>query len=450
MFTSTSCVSMSIQIFRDIHGHNKRYILLLGNAGMGKTTLIKKLFLDWSTDCIPQFDFVFVLDKKALFLTRPCYSLQTLLLNLSSFVPPCLDPDAVYAQILAASKRVLLIFDGFEELRDYEILIQTQDRDLMTSLQKDSKAGMFTVRQLYSAILQRALLPDCTLLLTSRPRGAASQLLRRVNSILEVCGFSTSDIETYLSRYFTDPVLRASALDCLKNSSYLHLLCWNPGLCRLVCMVLEHSKTLGAPPRTLTELCHQVLCLKLEKSKMETQVQTQTSLPSVKGNQSLSNIQTQIRPDARRRRQRARKNQTKEKNEMEQEERRSVGQEACGVEEKNFMDQLSSLAWETVKANSSILPTGHTLSAKFKDFALRTRLICSHPLRKEPVVPKAKEEKAGRDNPDKKAGDENQNKKGIRGRKAFENVNPSDDCVLFWANPFLQSYLAGVHLSLSR
>uniref|UniRef100_A0A3Q3WMH2 NACHT domain-containing protein n=1 Tax=Mola mola TaxID=94237 RepID=A0A3Q3WMH2_MOLML len=262
---SPSCASSLSPSNGSTQEKSKRYILLLGNAGMGKTTLIKKLCLDWSREGVPQFDFVFLLDSKALTLTKPTFSLQTLLLNLSCLTPTCLDPDAVFAQIIAAPKRVLIIFDGFEELRDYETLLQTQEKDLITSLQRDSKAQAYTIKQLYSGILQRVLLPGCTLLLSARPRGTASQLLRRTDSYLEVCGFSPADIETYVSQYFADPALGASALECLKNCSYLHLLCWNPRLCRLVCFVLEGSKSLEVLPRTLTGLCQQVLHLKMRE-----------------------------------------------------------------------------------------------------------------------------------------------------------------------------------------
>lgn len=418
---------------------------------MGKTTLIRKLCLDWSKDCFPQFDFVFLLDGKFLTLTEPTHSLQSLLLNLSTFAPPCMDAEAVCAQILAAPKRVLIIFDGFDELRDYEILLQNQEKDLISSLQKDSKAQTFTVRQLYSAILQRVLLPGCTLLLSSRPKGTATQILRRADSFLEMCGFTPTDVETYLSQYFTDAALRGSALDWLKDCSYLHLLCWNPGLCRLVCFVLEHSKSSEDLPRTLTALCHRVLRLKLEKNCRSTPCpaggQTQTPEQPEESKSQISSKglkKSRAHVHTRSRIQRARRTKQQEEGDSEVggEEMKAPGSELDRTKERELLVQLSSLAWEGVKTNSSFLPKGRTLSDQLRAFGIRMGLFLSCRLGTN-VLNGEKEE------------DGKEDKREVGGRKeegiALEkNTGARDEHILLWVNPFLQSYLAGAHLSLSR
>ncbi|KAM8844836.1 uncharacterized protein ciita isoform 2-T2 [Spinachia spinachia] len=393
-----------VQMFKGSTGDKpKCFVLLLGNAGMGKTTLIRKLCFDWSRNCLLEFDFVFTLDGKALSLPKASYCLQTLLLNFSSLAPPCTAPDAVYAQILAAPERVLVIFDGFDEVRDYEILLQTQEKDLITSMHKDSKAPAYTVRQLYSAILQRVLLPGCTLLLAARPRGGATHLLRRTDSLLEVCGFNPSNVETYLSQYFTEPDLRASALGFLKSCGYLRLLCWNPGVCRLVCLVLEHCKGLDDLPVTLTGLCHQVLCLKLEEGRR-----------SVDG-----------------------------------EEVKSVGGEVDRTE-RELLSQLSSLAWKGIKANSSILTTERAIPAELKAFGQRTGLFFPYRRRTRPDVSTGERDGGGGEDGEEMGTRRDGKKRGKKGRTYEEDAGGSEEHFLLWADPFLQSYLAALHLSLSR
>lgn len=420
---------------------------------MGKTTLIKKLCLDWSKDSIPQFDFIFLFEGKKLTLTEPTYSLQTLLLSLSSFSPPCTDPGEVYTQILAAPKRVLIIFDGFDELRDYKMLLQALEKDLVTSLQRDSKAQSFTVKQLFSAILQRVLLPGCTLLLATRPRVIASQLLRRTDSLLEVCGFNPANVETYLSKYFTDPMLKASVVDRLTASSYLRLLCWNPGLCHMVCTVLERSKSSEVLPRTLTGLCHQVLCQKLGKDIGRTQWpgETQEALAEISNNSQVRKGHENNPTKSRRVRQsalcfqKARKTKGQDKRQVKVDEG-NVSEDANGKENKELLSQLSSLAWEGVKSNTSIIPAGSVVSVKLKAFGLRTGLLLSQRLRT--IVKRDNEEGGGHDDTNKMRRVEEGESKENGGD--VDVVDDSDDGMLLWANPFLQSYIAAIHLSLSR
>lgn len=450
----TAYLSFFTQIFEgSTQEKSKRYILLLGNAGMGKTTLIKKLCLDWSRGGVPQFDFVFLLDSKALTLTKPTFSLQTLLLNLSCLAPTCLDPDAVFAQIIAAPKRVLIIFDGFEELRDYETLLQTQEKDSITSLQRDSKAQAYTIKQLYSGILQRVLLPGCTLLLSARPRGTASQLLRRTDSYLEVCGFSPADIETYVSQYFADPALGASALECLKNCNYLHLLCWNPRLCRLVCFVLEGSKSLEVLPRTLTGLCQQVLHLKMREDSQnlistplqDEPVQAQTQISSNSQTKRChKNVLTKCR--------RPREAKWKQKeDEVNGEEGTSVNREVERTGERQLLFQLSSLAWNGVKANSSVLPMdgGRTIPVKLKAIGQKTGLFLSYDLRTKHVLSAGEIGRGTREDREEVGGGEKR-KRENEGSTDIPEADGLDDHILLWACPFLQSYLAAVHLALSR
>uniref|UniRef100_A0AAZ3Q188 NACHT domain-containing protein n=1 Tax=Oncorhynchus tshawytscha TaxID=74940 RepID=A0AAZ3Q188_ONCTS len=258
------------QVFESSPGAKpKRSIVLLGNAGMGKSTLIKKLCVDWSDGLLPQFDFVFLLDGKALTLPpEPTYSLRSLLLHLS-----CPHPRDVFNQVLSVPERVLVLFDGFEVVRDLEGLLQ--------SPADDSKGENYSVRQLFSGLLQRKLLPGCSLLLSARPRGTVSGLLRRADSLLELSGFSPPDIERYLGQYFSGQSLE------LHSQPYLLSVCWNPALCHMVCLLLEHWDVSEPLPSTLTGLCYRVEEEREEENRCVLSELSGLAWQGVKGHSSL-------------------------------------------------------------------------------------------------------------------------------------------------------------------
>uniref|UniRef100_A0A4W5LC31 NACHT domain-containing protein n=1 Tax=Hucho hucho TaxID=62062 RepID=A0A4W5LC31_9TELE len=462
------------QVFETSTGAKpKRSIVLLGNAGMGKSTLIKRLCVDWSDGLLPQFDFVFLLDGKALTLPpEPTYSLQSLLLHLSSSSSPipstCPHPQDVFNQVLSVPERVLVIFDGFEVVRDLEGLLQCPA--------DDSKGETYSVRQLFSGLLQRKLLPGCSLLLSARPRGNVSGLLRRADSLLELSGFSPPDIERYLGLYFSghsletpashpipvptsdsvpapDPVPTSDsvpapvptsdsvpapvlvlALARLHSQPYLLSVCWNPALCHMVCLLLEHWEGSEPVPSTLTGLCHRVLALKTrlhtpKKTRCQTLPQTQTQahthIPKHSQKHVLKHTQnrtpTHIHTRSRSQSQiqleeEKREEEEREEGENEREERNEEERE----EEENrcVLSELSGLAWQGVKGQSSLLTLTleNTVYVRLRWFGLKTGLVHS-------------------------------NWPGGGGHGDGDDT--SSDNILSWAHPFLQSFLGGAHLSVS-
>ncbi|XP_042562668.1 MHC class II transactivator-like isoform X1 [Clupea harengus] len=246
------------QVFNDGQMRKKQVITLLGKPGTGKSTFIKRLCLDWAKGGLPRFRYVFSLNCKTFNLTQPDYSLRRLLFDLPTSLH-CEDPEAVFKHVVSTPKEVLIIFDSFEDFKDHE--------GLLHSPATCAKAGGFSIKQLFSGLFLKRLLKGCTLFISTRPSGVLTPLLRKVDSILELRGFSPVEIDLYASRYFTDVPRGASALTKMKLQKYVYSLCSNPLLCRYTCFLLDYhlDNRHYALPSTLTGLALRVLslCLKL-------------------------------------------------------------------------------------------------------------------------------------------------------------------------------------------
>ncbi|XP_043089895.1 MHC class II transactivator isoform X2 [Puntigrus tetrazona] len=248
------------QLFHYNDSKPKQSIALLGKAGAGKTTFVQRLCLDWASGSLSQFQFVFLLNCKTLDLTQSNYSLKGLLLDLS-MSPRCDDPESVFKHILSCPDEVLIVFDSFDHIKDLEGLLQ--------SPAKSHTNTKYTIRQLFSGLFQKEILPGCTLLIATRPKDVLNQVLRKMDSLLELSGFSPEDIELYTSKYFGDTSLQESALKQIKSDGYIFSLCSNPLLCRTTCFLLEHQESCDDLPSTLTDLYQRATSRHLQLASLE-------------------------------------------------------------------------------------------------------------------------------------------------------------------------------------
>ena len=151
-------------------------VVLHGPAGVGKTTLAKKLMLDWTQDNLAEtFNFAFYLSCKELNHMGTCTFAELISTNW-----PHVQEDI--PAILAQAQKVLLILDGFDELKvPSEALIH----DICGDWKKQKPVPV-----LLGSLLKRKMLPKATLLITTRP-GALRELrlLTEQPLFIEIEGF---------------------------------------------------------------------------------------------------------------------------------------------------------------------------------------------------------------------------------------------------------------------
>ncbi|XP_048101655.1 MHC class II transactivator [Alosa alosa] len=300
------------QVFADGQLRQKQVIALLGKPGAGKSAFIKRLCLDWAKGELLRFRYVFSLNCKTLNLKRSNYSLKRLLFDLPTSLQ-CEDPEAVFKHMISAPKEVLIIFDSFEDFKDHE--------GLLHSPATCTEAGGYSIKQLFSGLFLKHLLKGCTLLIAARPCGGLMPLLRKVDSILELCGFSPVEIDLYTSLYFMDDAPHgARALTKMKLQKYIYSLCSNPLLCRYTCFLLDHldNNKRFALPSTLTGLALRVLSLCLKQT---------------------SQAQGKETPD---------------------------------------ISQLCALAWESLSAHSTLVADEQLESTELRDYGLASEMLTSH------------------------------------------------------------------------
>ncbi|XP_045148324.1 NACHT, LRR and PYD domains-containing protein 2 [Echinops telfairi] len=226
-------------------------VVLRGPAGVGKSTLAKKLMMDWAEDRLEEtFQYVFYLNCRELRKMGPCSYAQLM----SKCYPELKDNIPA---VIAEAHNVLFVIDGFNELRFPPGALL---RDVTGNWKKQKPVPI-----LLSSLLKKMLLPNVTLLITTQP-----WMLRELRSLLEeplfidVEGYLEVDKSAYFLEHFQDGEQAQKAFNLLKSNPALCSLASAPAVCWLVCTCLKLQMDHGQDPaptcQTVTSLFFRFLC----------------------------------------------------------------------------------------------------------------------------------------------------------------------------------------------
>nr|XP_017211254.1 protein NLRC3-like [Danio rerio] len=203
----------------------KRRVLTLGIAGVGKTVSVNKFILDWAEEKDNQeIVFIFPLPFRRLNLIKEeKYSLIGLL-NKYFF------SSGGLSSLPKKQGKVMFIFDGLDE---YRFQLNFKKEDGFTDVDKE-----MTVSEIVTHLLKRELVPSSFIWITSRP--AAASLIPRnyIDQVTEVRGFNDEQKEQYFIKISSAEVA-GNIISHIKKSRSLYIMCHIPVFCWISLTVLK-------------------------------------------------------------------------------------------------------------------------------------------------------------------------------------------------------------------
>ena len=222
-----------------------RSVLLLGRAGVGKSTLMKQMAQLWAKGELwkDAVEYLFLITLRELQQDKK-WTLEDLLLD----GLPLTGPERRVAMCLLQEEnsRILIAEDGFDEL-DHQIGKKSDVRPV------DERTDLNT---LLSSITRNTMLKGAKVIVTSRHNNNVP----RCDRITELFGFPADSIQKYIEKFSReDTPLETYIKHQLQQNVNLATLCYLPVQCNFVCVCLSdmhsasHSEN-AATVATMTQL----------------------------------------------------------------------------------------------------------------------------------------------------------------------------------------------------
>ena len=213
-------------------------VFVEGPPGIGKSTLAWELCRKWDRK---QYDLAVLLRLRE----RKVQQIE----SIADFFPHINQELQQYVSkevVDREGKRVLIVLDGYDELP-----INLRHQELLTKL------------------LKKEVLPECSVLVTSRP-SATRDLFRacrpQIKRHVEILGFDQKSVEDYASSvFFSQPEVLKDFLVYISasNNPAINSLMYIPLNAAIIVEIYKNSRRKGSPiPKTMTQLYTQ-LCLTL-------------------------------------------------------------------------------------------------------------------------------------------------------------------------------------------
>ena len=210
-----------------------RTVLIEGDPGMGKTTYCQKLAYDWATK---QDEWDESFPEIEVLLLLKCHDIKSDIWEAidDQILPEDVDEEvkrSFFKFIRENQSKVLFLLDGLDEA---------------DSCKPD----------MYFKLVEGRLLPDCHIVLTSRHE-AGRKVRRYCDNLWEIVGFTKSDAECFIHKFFKNMEhLPAKLLQELRSDWPEHPelieLTTNPLNTALLCILCEDYK--GVLPNNKTQL----------------------------------------------------------------------------------------------------------------------------------------------------------------------------------------------------